>query len=303
MEKKSILVESLFAFLELLTFIVIAAILGVVIFLLGDFFLAPFVTSNNLELDPYSMLVNEYLPATFVLLTATYIVKVLIFKIPEVALGFTNRRVIKDSSIGWGLGFVLVGVGFVLLYIFDQIEIEGVDFIPFYFFGFILLFIIQSFAEEIIFRGFLIPMLQYRIGTMAALIISSLLFFVVHLSNPNASPLGMINLICGGFLMGLLFLKYKNIWAPTGFHASWNFVQSAFLGFPVSGIEIHSLVDLKETGNDYITGGAFGYEGSLISIVILILCIVYLLKTDLRLYQCLFEPVHPSSKYSFKHDA
>ena len=281
--------------LEFITFIVIAAILGLAVFGLGDLIFKSPQSEQGNNFDPISELFNYYLPLTFVFLTTTYIVKVLIFKVPEVALGFTNQRVVKDSFLGWGLGFVLVGLGFVLLYLFDQVEVNGLDFSPYFFFGFILLFIIQSFSEEIIFRGFMIPMIQYRIGTMAALIISSLLFFAVHLGNPNASVLGMINLVCGGFLMGLIFLKYKNIWAPTGFHASWNFVQSAFLGFPVSGLEIHSLVDLEETGNDYISGGAFGYEGSLISIIILVLTILYLLKSDKQLYRRLFESMHSSS--------
>lgn len=295
MDKKSIAVQSLFVLLEFITFIAIAAILGFIIFGLSGVLSDTSLSSNELEINPITELVNFYLPITFIFLVATYIVKVLIFKIPEVTLGYTDRGIVKDSLLGWGLGIILVGVGFVILYIFDQIEIEGIDFSPFYFFGFIIFFIVQSFSEEIIFRGFLIPMIQYRLGTITALIISSLLFFAVHLGNPNASLLGMINLICGGFLMGLIFLKYKNIWAPTGFHASWNFVQSAFLGFPVSGLEIHSLIDLEETGNDYITGGAFGYEGSLISIIILVLCIVYLFKTDNKLYRSLFEPVHHSS--------
>jgi len=285
--------------LEFFTFVVIAAILGLIVFGLSNALFDTTIGDQGFDIDPISELVNYYLPLTFIFLVATYIVKVMIFKIPEVALGFTDRRVAKDSLLGWGLGFLLVGVGFVLLYFFNQVEVMGIDFSPYFFFGFILFFIVQSFSEEIIFRGFMIPMIQYRIGTMAALIISSLLFFVVHLGNPNASILGMINLIFGGLLMGLIFLKYKNIWAPTGFHASWNFVQSALLGFPVSGLEIYSLVDLEETGNDYISGGAFGYEGSLISIIILILTIIYLLKSDQRLYRSLFEPVHHPSDKSF----
>ena len=287
------------AFLEFITFLAIAAILAMIVFGIGNTFQETSITGDSMDIDPVTELVNFYLPLTFIFLVSTYIVKGVIFKIPEVALGFTDRGVVKDSILGWGLGFVLVGVGFVLLYLFGQVEVEGLDFSPFFFFGFILFFIVQSFSEEIIFRGFLIPMIQYRLGTMTALIISSLLFFAVHLGNPNASLLGMINLICGGVLMGLLFLKYKNIWMPTGFHASWNFVQSAFLGFPVSGLEIHSLVDLEETGNDYISGGAFGYEGSLVSIIILILTIIYLLKRDTQLYRSLFEPVHHPSDKSF----
>jgi len=294
-QKKNLLVQTLLVLLEFIIFVVIAGAFTFVYFNFAEPAGSPSGTIDSIDINPITELVQYYLPVTFILLLTTYIVKVFLFKIPEVKLGYTDKRIMKDSVLGWSLGFVLVGGGFVILYLLDQVEVNGIDYSPYFFFGFILFFIVQSFSEEIIFRSFLIPMIQHRIGTLAALIISSLLFFVVHLGNPNASWMGMINLILGGVLMGLLFLKYKNIWMPTGFHASWNFVQSAFLGFPVSGLEIHSLVDLEETGNDYISGGAFGYEGSLISIVILVVTIFYLLKKDKQLYRSLFEPVHPSS--------
>lgn len=300
MQKKNILVQSLFVLLEFFIFVVIAGAFTFAYFRFVGSVGDASGTVASIDINPITELVQYYLPITFILLLTTYIVKVFFFKIPEVELGYTNRRVVKDSALGWGLGFVLVGGGFLILYVLNQVEVNGIDYSPYFFFGFILFFIVQSFSEEIIFRSFLIPMIQHRIGTLAALIISSLLFFVVHLGNPNASWMGMINLIFGGVLMGLLFLKYKNIWMPTGFHASWNFVQSAFLGFPVSGLEIYSLVDLEETGNDYISGGAFGYEGSLISIIILVITIAYLLRTDKALYRSLFEPVHFSSKDSFE---
>lgn len=299
MQKKNLLVQTLFVLFEFVIFVVIAGTLTFAYFNFAGPTGAASDTIGSIDINPVTELVQYYLPVTFILLLTTYIVKVFFFKIPEIELGYTDKRIVKDSALGWGLGLLLVGVGFVILYLFNQVEINGVDYSPYFFFGFILFFIVQSFSEEIIFRSFLIPMIQNRIGTLAALIISSLLFFVVHLGNPNASWMGMINLICGGLLMGLLFLKYKNIWMPTGFHASWNFVQSAFLGFPVSGLEIYSLVELEETGNDYITGGAFGYEGSLISIIILLITITYLLKTDKALYQSLFEPVHHPLDKSF----
>ena len=221
--------------------------------------------------------------------------KVIAFKIPEVELGFTKQGFVKDNLKGWLLGLVAVGLGALIMFLFGQIVINGYDTRWTLFVGFILFFIIQSFAEEVVFRSFLIPMIRQHMGTLAALLISSLLFAFVHLMNPNVSWPGVVNLILGGVLMGLLFLKYKNVWAPTGFHASWNFVQSAFLGFPVSGHDTYSLVDLQETGNDFITGGPFGYEGSIISIMILLVTIIYLLKTDKALYQSLFESVHHSA--------
>lgn len=291
MDLRDIFKQSLFSLLEIIIFICIAIFIGLIVGGFGYMLLgAP--TDSGLGMNPYTELVMNYLPQTIAVLAAAYFVKVIAFKIPEESLGFAKFGLIKDSLKGWVLGFLLVGIGFILLLISGQIDLLGYDLNLSFFVGFILLFIVQSFSEEVVFRSFLIPMLQYRLGTLAALVISSLLFFVVHLMNPNASWLGMVNLFFGGLLMGLLFLKYQNVWAPTGFHASWNFVQSAFLGFPVSGHDTYSLIEHQEVGNDLITGGAFGYEGSIVSVIILVITIIYLLKTDQKLYRSLFEPVH-----------
>lgn len=277
----------------------IALIAGILLGLIVQGLFDPPQKLLDNSLNPYSDLFRGYLPGAIATITAIYFVKVIAFKIPEVELGFTKKGLISDNLIGWLLGFFAVGVGTLIMYFFGQVEVDGYDTRMYLFLGFVLFFIIQSFAEEVVFRSFLIPMIRQHLGTLEALVISSLLFAFVHLMNPNVSWPGMINLILGGLLMGILFLKYKNIWAPTGFHASWNFVQSAFLGFPVSGHDTYSLVDLQETGNDYITGGAFGYEGSVISITILILIIIYFLKTDKALYRSLFESVHHSFDKSF----
>jgi len=278
-----VLKSILWIILEIFIFLVIAILVGSIVGLIGLKILRPVAVISDGSLNPYT---------DIAVLAAIYFVKVIAFKIPELELGFTRQGIISDNVRGWALGFILVGIGALAMWLFGQVQIQGFDTRFYLFFGFIIFFIVQSFAEEVVFRSFLIPMIRQHLGTLSALIISSLLFAFVHLMNPNVSWPGVVNLILGGLFMGLLFLKYKNVWAPTGFHASWNFVQSAFLGFPVSGHETYSLVDLQETGNDYITGGAFGYEGSLVSIAIIIIATVYILKTDKALYQSLFEPVH-----------
>lgn len=281
---------------EIIVYVIIAvAVAGGLYFLTVMVSGQPSLTEINFDTNPIDLLVQNYIPQTIGVLLALFIVKLYIFPIEELKLGFTKHKLTRDLGIGWVYGMVLVGIGFIILYVFGQLEILGSDWESKVFFGFLALFLVQSFSEEVVFRSFLIPAIEQRLGTFAALNISSILFFVLHLSNPNASGLGMINLFFGGILMGLLFLKYRNVWVPTGFHASWNFIQSTLLGFPVSGHDTYSYIELRETGHDYITGGPFGYEGSIISIAILIVSIVILLIKDDALYNRLFKPVHHSA--------
>ena len=285
--------------LEIFIFLVVAIFIGVLIvaFLsLGDGYVADYDPSF---MDPYHQLMSNFLPQTIAVSAALIFVKRICFPLSEEKLGFSSYRIFKDSYIGWGYGLLLVGFGFLLMLIFQLVAVRGVDWNLSLFVGFILLFIIQSFSEEVIFRAFLIPTIEEKFNLFWALIISSIVFALVHLSNPNVSPVGVINLIIGGFLMGLLFIKYQNIWAPTGFHASWNFVQSAFLGYPVSGIDTYSFIELEETGPDILSGGKFGYEGSLISVAIILISIIWIILKDDRLRARL----HPANKNNQNMDA
>ena len=103
-------------------------------------------------------------------------------------------------------------------------------------------------------------------------------FMSIHFLNTGITLMGSLNLAIGGFVMGLLFIIYRNVWAPTGFHMAWNFLQSTILGFEVSGHKTYSWLLLNDKGSDFFTGGDFGYEGSIFSILFLLLCSIYLWK-------------------------
>jgi uncharacterized protein len=55
-----------------------------------------------------------------------------------------------------------------------------------------------------------------------------------------------------------------------GFHTAWNFLQGAVFGVAVSGngVPTNSLFRPFIQGNQWLTGGAFGIEASVISVVL-----------------------------------
>lgn len=83
----------------------------------------------------------------------------------------------------------------------------------------------QSFAEELVFRGWLLPALQGSLGTIAALAISSLMFAVAHSLNPHVTAVQVLGLFLAAVVLGLLTLATRNIWAAGLAHALWNWVQ------------------------------------------------------------------------------
>lgn len=272
--------EGIFLLLEILLFFgLLFTAAGLYLICIKDIFAVDLSEMFSLiEDQPIKQLIAIYVPSTFIVLVVLLLVHVGIFKRPEYTLGYRKKGILSEFSYGTLMATVLIIGGFLLMWGSDQIDVIGLNFKWDLILGFLLMFTVQSFQEEVVFRSYLIPTIENRLGTWAALILSSIGFMCVHLTNPGISIMGCLVLAIGGFLMGMLFIIFRNIWAPTGFHMAWNYVQSTVLGFEVSGIETYSWVQMREKGSDFFTGGEFGFEGSIFSLLFLLLCIVFLWK-------------------------
>ena len=114
-----------------------------------------------------------------------------------------------------------------------------------------------------------------------ALGISALLFAMMHSNNPEVTIISVLNLFVAGILLGLNYIFTRNLYFAILLHTSWNFLQGPVLGFPVSGVQLESVLHPEVKGNEFITGGGFGLEGSLltamlIAVAILILVLLYM---------------------------
>ena len=118
-------------------------------------------------------------------------------------------------------------------------------------------------AEELMFRGYPFQRLIEGIGAMGAIGVFSVLFGVVHLSNPGASVWGLVNTIAIGILLSILYLRTRSLWLPWGFHFAWNTMLGLVLGLPVSGLRLFNVaVHGTANGPRWLTGGSYGIEAS-----------------------------------------
>jgi len=266
--------------MELLLFAIIAISLSAFTFFIFESYWGEEMIqfSDQMIEQPLDLLAFIYLPSVFVTLLAIWLVHGVILKREESVLGLNKKGLFTQFSFGWLMGMSLVIFGFLLLLITDQIDIINYEVKWALIGGFLLMFVIQSFTEELLFRSYLLPTIEYRLGTWAALLLSSFAFMLIHVGNAGVSLIGCLNIFLAGILMGLLFIKFRNVWAPTALHISWNYVQSTILGFEVSGIKTYSWLQIDEKGTDLLTGGDFGYEGSIISVLFLSLSILYIWK-------------------------
>lgn len=265
--------------LEALAFLGIALVIGLIIFgVLAAIGVFDDVSMENKVLNnPWEMLWSEFIPQAIALTSSLILVRKYIFKPYDIITGLEFPNALKDFGIGYLIAFLLVTIGFFILLFSGNLDIMNVSWSGILFFGFLLLFLVQSYVEELVFRSFLIPTLSKKFGAVVALIVSSLLFSALHGSNPGVSNLGLCNIALGGLVMGLLFIRYQNIWAPLGLHAGWNFVQSVIYDFEVSGFDTYSLLTVKELGGNVWTGGEFGYEGSLMALILQIAISIWMI--------------------------
>jgi membrane protease YdiL (CAAX protease family) len=137
----------------------------------------------------------------------------------------------------------------------------------------ILLFIIVAVGEEVFLRGYVLKNLLFSFNKYVALIVSSILFSLMHVFNDHIDLFALSNLFLAGVLLGLPYIYTRNLWFSIAMHLSWNFFQALF-GFNVSGHESYSLIEFKINEPNLLNGGLFGFEGSYLSIIAQIIAIV-----------------------------
>ena len=195
------------------------------------------------------------------------------------SLGFEFKIYRNDLFAGMGWGFILILIGFLALWISGMLTVTGFQFNPISIFFYLLMFIIVAFNEEILVRGYILVNLMDSMNKYVALILSSLLFSAMHMMNANMSLVPAINIFLAGILLGIYFIHKGNLWFPIGMHFTWNFFQGPIFGFEVSGLTTNTIIVQEIAGHELLTGGKFGFEGSLIATVaMIVLTIVIHLK-------------------------
>lgn len=128
---------------------------------------------------------------------------------------------------------------------------------------FLLLFIVQGGIEEWVVRGYVYHALRERWRPFSAALLSSVLFGLLHLTNPDVSVAAVVNVVLAGLVLNALVERSGSLWGATIAHGVWNFSLSCLVSLPVSGFPMFHLLNVSVTGNPLLTGDGFGPEGSL----------------------------------------
>ena len=195
------------------------------------------------------------------------------------SLGFVKRNWLK--YLGWGIMFSLVQMGVIALvyqvsgigsFELNELSLEPILFIL----GLFPFWLLQGGTEEVATRGWLLTRIAARSNLPLSIVISSSLFGILHMGNAGVTFLSVLNIILDGVLAGLLFIYTDSIWLVVAQHGTWNYVQGNLLGFQVSGTGADTSIFsfTMGSGPDWLTGGTFGAEGSIITTLVLLVSLV-----------------------------
>lgn len=243
-------------------------------------------------LENYSLIIVAIL--AFSATVSTLLSRKFLDKKTFISLGLRfDKQALKDLFFGFLLSLIMAVTFFFLLLSLGLIEYNGFDFQKFTLnsssdfiqimsvvtlgsLGLMLLeHIFVGYWEELVFRGYLFQNMAEGLGLVISIVISCIIYGLIHYTNPNATLLSSVIIMAFGFLRIYGYLCTKMLWLSMGMHIGWNFFQGPVFGFAASGhkkttLLMHTFISEKE----YLTGGEFGPEGSILIIPILILALI-----------------------------
>ena len=183
----------------------------------------------------------------------------------DLALPGAARQFLLGVGGGFAIMSITVGIA-ALLGIYRVVAWEmGDDFAMILFQGGIT----AGFIEELLFRGILFRWFEELGGSWVALALTSILFGLAHASNDGATVLSTVAIMFeAGILLGACYMYARSLWLPIGVHFAWNVTEGFIYDVPVSGHQVEGLVEAQVTGPEYLSGGMFGLEASIIALLV-----------------------------------
>jgi len=208
---------------------------------------------------------------------------------PDRELEFTGAG--RELALGLGGGALLFTImtGIVaLLGGFEILGLRGAGAI----WSMLAVAVFSGVFEEILLRGIVFRHLESWLGSWIALALSSALFGVLHITNPGATWFSSVAIaVEAGILLGAAYMLTRRLWLAIGIHAAWNFTQGWVFSVPVSGGEAPlGLLITRRLGPDWLTGGDFGLEASVVAMVVATLAGVILLLMAIQRGQLVPAP-------------
>ena len=178
---------------------------------------------------------------------------------------------IRKVGVGWLVSALYLFTILICLFATRHYSVAHLNFNLDHQLSWLSIFLLAAVIEEIITRGIVFRLITDKWNVVAGLVVSSIVFGLVHLFNPNATALSCLRIaITGGWLCGIAYAYHRTLWVPIGIHWAWNYMQSNIFEHSVPGSALNSppILILVSNGVKFPAGIEFDTEVSIISTAI-----------------------------------
>lgn len=146
------------------------------------------------------------------------------------------------------------------------------------------LVIFSGLAEEVVFRGMAAREIALQRGWIVSTLIVGVYFGCAHLitkldslTMKEALWIILASILVTGLFVAM-YMRGQSLWLPIGFHIAWNFCLKGILGITMSGNPSQiGLFQVELNGIPLLTGGSFGIEASLVSMLLYLVATLLLI--------------------------
>lgn len=230
----------------------------------------------GLPLDELNLFIGA--PSMIVTVIGASIFMAKISKISYQDLGINTQFLSKQITFGALAGFLSLALVALLIVLSGAAQLNFVlrpDAIMGLCAG-LVFFIFQGTWEELMYRAYLMPHFAKKMGLVGSIILSSVIFTAGHALNPGMQALPVLNLFIAAVVFALLYYYTGSLVIVGMAHGLWNFAQGCIFGAEVSGNHLAYTIFKAENipGMELISGGSFGFEGSILTSILGLIFIV-----------------------------
>lgn len=228
--------------------------------------LAPMALLHSVVPKPWRPLWPEFIAAACALLAYRWYIR----RTEQREAGeISTRRMGPELAAGLALGFVLVGAVIAVLGAMGAYHLERMNPWSFAIVKPLGEMVFVGVLEELLFRAVLFRMMERAWGTRTSLVLTSLLFGVAHIPG-DPTVLAFAATVVAGVMLTAAYMATRRLWLSIGVHIGWNYTLGTIWSIAVSGHEAREgLLAGQLNGPQWLTGGAYGLEGSALTVIVL----------------------------------
>lgn len=179
------------------------------------------------------------------------------------------RSLPRQGGLGLLIGALLMSATVAMLWLLGSYRVIGTHSSPDWASAVLVVGLGAGLGEEIVSRGVLFRIVEEGLGTWWALAVSALFFGAMHIGNPGATLWSSAAIaIEAGVLLGLLYHVTRSLWVCAGMHLAWNVLQGTVFGIAVSGHPADGFLVARLSGPEWLSGGSFGAEASVVALAV-----------------------------------